>query len=359
MTDKQCLPRILFFLLSLGISTMTNATSLVSERALTQEKVAAIDAFWQSVEQAAFKTKDNINIAYATNFKRPDTPYIVIVPGRSESYVKYQELVFDLDKQGFDSVVIDHRGQGLSTRLTKNRLQGYVEKFDDYAHDLQQLLEQVLPQKYPQHQQSAFMLAHSMGGAIALRYLQLYPHQIKALSLSSPMIAIASNGIPTWLAKFLVKTGRAINQCLSATPWYFLGQSDINQSTFEENRLMHSKLRFQRFRELYHQRPELKLGGVTFHWLQQALDNSDKLFIDLKKLSLPIQLMQAEEEYIVDNNAQNSFCRQLSTLKPDHYPENKPIIVAGAYHELFFELDQYRDIAINNAIAWFVQHHND
>lgn len=338
---------------------MTSTECLVSKRALTTEKVIAIEKYWQSVHQASFTTVDQVNIAYATHFKRPDQPYIVIVPGRSESYLKYQELAFDLDALGYDWVIIDHRGQGLSMRLTANPLQGYVEDFDDYARDLHQLLEQVLPQKYPQHQQSAFMLAHSMGGAIALRYLQLYPHQIKALSLSSPMIAIASNGVPTWLAKFLVKTGRAINQCLSATPWYFLGQSDINQSTFEENRLMHSKLRFQRFRELYHQRPELKLGGVTFHWLQQALDNSDKLFIDLKKLSLPIQLMQAEEEYIVDNNAQNSFCRQLSTLKPDHYPENKPIIVAGAYHELFFELDQYRDIAINNAIAWFVQHHND
>tara|TARA_R110001583_G_scaffold52120_9_gene162120 strand:+ start:968 stop:1978 length:1011 start_codon:yes stop_codon:yes gene_type:complete len=335
---------------------LTSAANLVSKRALTAEKIAAIKKFWQSIHQASFTTVDQVDIAYVTNFTRPDKPYLAIVPGRSESYLKYQELAFDLDALGYDCVIIDHRGQGLSMRLTANRLQGYVECFDHYARDLHQLLSQVLPVTYPQHQQNSFMLAHSMGGAIALRYLQIYPNNIKALSLSSPMIAIASNGLPTWLAKFLVTTGTIINNCLSNTPWYFLGQSDSNLSSFDENRLMHSQPRFQRFRDLYHQRPELKLGGVTFHWLQQAMKNTDKLFIDLKKLSLPIQLMQAEKECIIANNAQNNFCLQLNKLKPSYYPEVKPIVVSGAYHELFFEIDQYRDIAINNAIAWFAQH---
>ena len=356
MIAKQSTPLIILVLIFLGIFSMTNATAAESKRALTKNKVAAIEDFWQSVEQAAFKTKDNINIAYATSFKRPDTPYIVIVPGRSESYVKYQELVFDLDKQGFDSVVIDHRGQGLSTRLTKNRLQGYVEKFDDYAHDLQQLLKQVLPEKYPQHQQGSYMLAHSMGGSIALRYLQLYPHNIKALSLSAPMITIASGGVPHWLASALVKSGNTINRWLSDTPWYFFGQNDNNIRSFEENRLMHSKPRFQRFRSLYQQQAELKLGGVTFHWLAQAINNSQQLFADIDKLSLPIQILQAGEEKIVDNDAQDRFCQQLNSVNNNACPSGKPIQIAGAYHELLFEIDEYRDVALEHTLTWFAQH---
>ena len=91
---------------------------------LTPEKEIAIADFWKSVQHASFQTSNNISIAYATNFKRPEKPFIVIVPGRSESYLKYQELAFDLDIQGYDSVIIDHRGQGLSARLTPNRFQG-------------------------------------------------------------------------------------------------------------------------------------------------------------------------------------------------------------------------------------------
>lgn len=339
-----------------GIASLTSSESLVSKRALTTKKITAIEKFWLSTHQATFTATGNINIAYATNFKRPNTSYIVIVPGRSESYLKYQELAYDLDALGYDCVIIDHRGQGLSSRLTSNRLKGYVNHFDDYAADLQQLLNHVLPERYPHHQHQPFMLAHSMGGAIALRYLQLYPNNIKALSLSSPMIAIASKGVPNWLAKLIIKTGKAINNCLTSTPWYFLGQSDNNQTSFDDNRLMHSQPRFQRFRDLYQQHAVLKLGGVTFHWLVQAIQNSEQLFVDLKKLSVPIQLMQAEEEYIVDNEAQNKLVSQLHNLKPSCYPDEKPIVISGAYHELFFELDQYRDIAINNADSWFSRH---
>ena len=73
---------------------MANAKSLASKRALTLEKIEAIEIFWQSVHQASFKADDNINIAYAANFKRPKQAYIIIVPGRSESYLKYQELAY-------------------------------------------------------------------------------------------------------------------------------------------------------------------------------------------------------------------------------------------------------------------------
>ena len=357
MKNEKGQPLVFFFLILLGMSSMTNAKNFVSKRALTSEKSTAIAVFWQSVQSATFKSVDNINIAYATNFKRPEKPYIIIVPGRTESYLKYQELMFDLDIQGYDSVIIDHRGQGLSMRFTINQLQGHIVEFDHYAQDLQQLLSQVLPEKHPLHQRYSFMLAHSMGGAIALRYLQLYPNNVKALSLSSPMIAITTGGTPKWLAKSLINTGKIINNWLSAdAPWYFFGQSDINKSTFADNRLMHSELRFQRFQALYQERPELALGGVTFNWLAQAISTSDKLFIDIKKLSLPILLLQAGEEHIIDNEAQNNFCQQLNTLTPSSCPDGKPVIITGAYHELLFELDQYRDIAIDKSLSWFSQH---
>lgn len=347
---------IVLFGLLLGTPLMANEYNVESKRALTAKKELAIADFWKSVQHASFKTDGKISIAYVTNFKRPEKPFIVIVPGRSESYLKYQELAFDLDNQGYDSVIIDHRGQGLSARLTPNRLQGYIEKFDHYAQDLNQLLNSVLPEQYPQHNKQAYMLAHSMGGAIALRYLQLYPNKIKALTLSSPMIAISRGGTPNWLAKSLIKTGSALNRLLSNSPWYFFGQNDINKSAFEENYLMHSAARFERFQALYKAQPELKLGGVTFNWLEQAIINTDNLFIDIDKLPLPIQMLQAGSEHIVDNDAQLSFCQQLYKANKKACPEGKPVVIDGAYHELYFELDQYRDTAIDKTIAWFELH---
>ena len=335
---------------------MADSATVTESRALTPEKVTAINMFWQNVNEKSFTSDDNITLAYVTNFKRENKPYVVIVSGRSEGYLKYQELAYDLDVAGYDSVIIDHRGQGLSQRLTKNRLKGYVKSFDDYAQDLAQLLNRELPRLYPEKQHKQFLLAHSMGGAIALRYLQRYQNNVQAVVLSSPMIAISSGGIPNWLAESIVLSGSKLNSWLSNSPWYFLGQTDDNSSTFADNKLMHSKERYQRFQALYQQHSELKLGGVTFNWLAQALKANQDIFQQIEKISPPILMLQASEEDIVDNAAQNSFCQQLNIVKQDSCIDGKPQVIHGAYHELFFELDEYRNIALESTLNWFEKH---
>ena len=334
-----------------AINSVKNMTT--KNRALTPEKVTAIEVFWRSVSEDSFVTADDINIAYAVNFKDPERPYIIIIPGRSEAYLKYQELAYDFDQLGYDCIIIDHRGQGLSQRLLKNRLKGYVEKFDDYAQDLHQLLSQVLPEKYPKQCYSSFMLAHSMGGPIALRYLQKYQHNVQALVLSSPMIAISSGKSPQWLANALVNIGVKINTWLTNEPWYFFGQSDNAKMSFTHNILMHSPERFASFQALYQDRPELKLGGVTFHWLKQSLIVNEAIFHDIEKITLPVLTIQAGKERLVDNQAQNNFCQQLQQINYDACVDGKPLIIEGAYHELFFEIDQYRNTAIEATLAWF------
>lgn len=359
MMNKKHIRKVVFFLFAIiGMSSMASTlASSTSDRALTPEKIIAIESFWQLVTQDKFVTTDNITISYAVNLKSDNRPYIVIVPGRSESYVKYKELAYDFDKQGYGSVIIDHRGQGLSQRLLANRFKGYVASFDDYAQDLNQLLQQVLPNLYPNQQHTPYMLAHSMGGAIALRYLQNHKNNIQALALSSPMIAISSGNIPHWLAKSMVKFGTKLNHWLSNNPWYFLGQDDAIATSFADNQLMHSKARFQRFIALYQEYPEIKLGGVTFNWLDQALKANENIFSDIAKINLPILMMQASKELIVDNMAQTEFCKQLQLANKQTCVSGKPKVIDGAYHELFFEIDEYRDLALNSTLDWFEKQH--
>ena len=58
--------------------------------------IIAIDAFWQNVNQTTFISTDKIKIAYVTNFKRAKKSYVVVIAGRSESYLKYQELANEM-----------------------------------------------------------------------------------------------------------------------------------------------------------------------------------------------------------------------------------------------------------------------
>ena len=143
---------------------------------------------------------------------------------------------------------------------------------------------------------------------------------------------------------------------VSDEPWYVIGQQDYKNTAFKDNVLTHSQARYQIFNQLYQTNKEIQLGGVTTHWLNSALLAKEQIFSQLTKLKTPILVLQAGEDTVVDNLAQNEFCQQLHQLNSDAYPKGKPVIISGAYHELFFEIDEYREQALKHILQWFEDH---
>jgi len=317
-----------------------------------------IETFWQTGEFSFFHGIDGIRVNYAAFLRSQSSQSsqsIVISPGRCEGYLKYKELAYDLSQQGYQVFIIDHRGQGLSERMTINHHKGYVEHFDDYVDDIYHFVSQIVA---PQcNNQKPFLLAHSRGGAIAARLIQKYPNCILATVLSSPMIAINSGMLPIWVAKSLIKASCYLNRFFSSTPWYFIGQSNYKISSFAKNNLSHSKHRYQNFIDLYQECPEIQLGGVTCYWLQQAIKVQQDLFTEIGKITSPVFIMQAGDDTIVDNEIQTNFCEHLNLSDPQSCKESKPLTIKGARHELFFEQDKYRIPALTAALNWFKQYH--
>ncbi len=66
---------------------------------------------------------------------------VCIFPGRAEFIEKYFEVVGELRRRGFAVAVLDWRGQGGSSRLTRNPLKGHVNDFAEYEEDLVALHE--------------------------------------------------------------------------------------------------------------------------------------------------------------------------------------------------------------------------
>src|SRR3990172_8408879 len=61
---------------------------------------------------------------------------VCIFPGRAEFIEKYFEVVGELRRRGFAVAVLDWRGQGGSSRLTRNPLKGHINDFAEYEEDL-------------------------------------------------------------------------------------------------------------------------------------------------------------------------------------------------------------------------------
>ena len=338
--------------------TQMNFDEYSNETGLTLRLSTDIEAFWQKGVFSSFSGIDQIRINYALFMHHQIQESIVLVTGRTESYLKYQELAFDLYQQGFNVFIIDHRGQGLSQRLLKDNQKGYVKNFDDYAHDLKHFIDEVVAKTTLKNSTDDILtkphlLAHSMGGAVAVRLMQLYPALVKSAVLTSPMIAVNNGNIPNWLGKAIIYLGDKLNAWFSEEANYFMGQTGYNNPPFAENELCQSEVRYQSFVDIYNKNSEIQLGGVTTHWLKEAIIADKNIFANLHKLTVPILVMQSGSDTIVSNEAQNIFCQQLHQHNPACCPQDKPFTINDAFHELMFEKDQYRSPALKKALGWF------
>lgn len=334
-------------LFSAGALAVNNPYQLTPEADVATLHQQTLPDFWrQHAVESAFKGKDGVTIRYAALRQAKVDRAILIVNGRVESYLKYQELVWDLWRQGYSLYLIDHRGQGLSDRLLADPEKGYVDQFDDYVLDLKQFHDEVIAQDQPA---KLFLLAHSMGGAISARYLERWPGDIEAAVLSSPMMGINLGGLPKWLAKGLAATIGTVGGWLGEPP-YGPGQGPYESHGFADNGLSHSAARYQAFRELYEQRPQIKLGGATAHWIYQGLTGADAAVAEAGAIKTPLLLLQAGDDGVVDNAAQDAFCA-LARCEG-----GKPLRIEGAWHELFMEADPQRQAALNATLAFFARY---
>ena len=328
---------------------MKSSMNVTQENNISKSNIHNIECFWENGIFSSFKGAKNITLEYAYFFKNNNLPTIVISSGRSESYLKYKEVIYDLNKKNFNVFIIDHRGQGLSERTLSNPNKGYVEYFDLYANDLYQFITSIVNQHTSEQ---PYLLAHSMGCAISLRMFQLFPKVVKKSILLSPMIAINSGPIPYSLATSVIKLGQAINSSLTEEPWYFIAQSNYKPTPFHKNVLTHSVNRYERTLNIYDTKKDIQLGGVTFQWLYEAIKNEKTLFENINKINTPLLILQAEEDCVVSNKIQNTFCQKLHAHDVN-LCACEPIEIKGSYHELLFETDNIRNQTFNHIFKYF------
>ncbi|WP_070962914.1 alpha/beta fold hydrolase [Vibrio sonorensis] len=330
----------------MNASSDTVAPSYTQEADFEQVINTKISLFWQEREQGYIKSKDKKQLFWVKMTAKHHTRAIFVVNGRIESCWKYQELFYDLFQQGYDIYSFDHRGQGLSERLIEDKEMGYVDEFDDYVNDMAQMVEHFQLERY----QDSYLLAHSMGGTIATRYLQTRSSTpFSAISLSAPMFGVSM----PWYFRPVALPLSQIMSALYSQPTYAPGYQAYYPKPFEINPLSQSKARYSWFRDLYEQMPELKIGGPSTHWVWQGLMAAKQCIQLSRQIKIPLLLLQASNEAIVSNEAQSRFIKKLAKTNPNCAMK----VISGSKHEVLFEKDVYRNSAIQSTLDFFCQHH--
>jgi lysophospholipase len=334
---------------SAALAEPENPFGLVREAEFEQRLKEDIEPYWeQHGEKGTFTGVDGIQISYMTFVQEHEAGAIVISSGRTESYVKYKELIFDLGRQGYSVYIHDHRGQGYSGRmLPDQRQKGHVDRFDDYVSDLDTFVRTVVLSK---PHQKLFLLGHSMGGGIATLYIERHPDVFHAAALSSPMHApdvriLESPEGGCWWFRLM--------DWLCYNCWAGFVPKPYEPKTFADNEYTHSEVRYQHLLNTYQEHNTVQLGGPTRGWCGQACAASPKMLDNTKNITIPALVLQAGTDTAVTPEGQNTFCQNLKEETGNPCYGGAPQMFDGAKHELFIESDEYRIPAISTILDFF------
>lgn len=259
---------------------------------------------------------------------------VILLNGRKEFMEKHAETIGELNQRGFDVYSLDWRGQGLSSRMLANRHKGFIKNYDSYINDLNLFVRKIVQ---PKAAIPLVILAHSMGGHIALRFIHEYPEIADKVILVSPMIDILTSPLPGWLVRLMARV--AIKAGLNHA--YIIGSGDYTVEKFKGNRLTSDPERFRDEHKAILENPDLALGGVTYGWLSATFESIDILTKPgfAKKTTTPILIVSAGCDRVVSVNAQKTICSLL--------PNCTFTEITGARHEILKETDAVRSIFWN------------
>ncbi|WP_141731742.1 alpha/beta hydrolase [Oligoflexus tunisiensis] len=300
--------------------------------------------FWKGGISGFIKADDGLRLHIWYRLHPEARAQIFISHGYAESTLKYRELAYDFYQQGYSVFMWDHRGHGWSDRVGPQKHNVDVIRFTDYSDDLRKLVE-TLPRNPAL---PTFIFGHSMGGAIAIDFMQKHPSQIQAAVLSSPMLAPRLQGMPvplvTWLAKSLARL-HAPDKCSV--------RSEGTADHFWTFRLAgtRSRARFDLFKKDTLE-ADLRLAGPTNRWVITAFETAAGLLAPerMARLHMPLFVASAGYDRLVRAKAIRQFCARAPNCEEHVYPDS--------FHEIWNERDPIRDPYLDDVLAFFQRMEN-
>ena len=236
----------------------------------------------------------------------------------SGRYVHFAEYFL---KHGYSVYVPNHRGHGKSEGE-----RAFVNKFDDFVLDLKKFIEQV---KRWENVDKIFLVGHSMGGAIALRYALKYPDDLKTVIASGAGLILTAN-----VSSFLRMMAKVLSKIVPKMKI---------ESKIDPNILTHDKEIAQKYANdpLVFKFTTARLGAEMF----SAGDDTLK---QAHKLKVPILILHGGEDMLVSPRGSQIFFENIPI------EDKKLIIYPGLYHEIFNETE--REKVLKDVLDWVEKH---
>ena len=255
------------------------------------------------VERLACPDGVSLLVRYYQRASGPESRTLLVVHGLSEHGDRYDHVARYFVRRGWNVIVPDARGHGQSGGTAT-----HIRRFQWYCEDLNTVLEAAAADAG-----RTAVIAHSMGGLIAVRHAQRFPGRAAALVLMSPLLRVSVR-VPAGL--FVL--GRVLSFVAPRTRF----RSRIDPSLTTRNA---EALARRMTDPLIHR-------SVTAGWffaMRRALRHAWR---EAPAMRVPLLLVQAGRDRIVDPDASREWIEFAGSpdktfqCLPEHYHEllNEP-----------------------------------
>jgi len=286
---------------------------------------------------------------------------VVHFNGRTEFIEKNVYTYKDLLDRGFEVWALDWRGQGFSKRQINDKQKHDIDSFDTYVKDAAYFIDKVTNTRTSTGKK--VLLAHSMGGQIALRYLLENPKTFDYAVLSSPLVGLPGD---TWYIRagnWLKKNTFFASSCvISKSPTWtdnfegdnacsYVNSGPNNDDDLDEDQKTKNYSNdLQKVAEIDcliessidangPENLDLRVACPTTRWLYEAFESTEKVMKDAKKLTTPVLIVRTLPDTAVDNEAQKKFCGLTDKCE---LVDVTKIGGVQAGHELLIEIEDIR-----------------
>lgn len=257
---------------------------------------------------------------------------VVLTTGYADFTETYFETIQDFLDRGFTVHMMDWQGQGGSERYYDNPRIPSPEGPRNNIRDLHQFLHEVVK---PDKDKPIFLTSHSMGGQMALHYLNEHPGDFDGAMLATPFVDIQKlPPVKGFLSRVFMEAA-----CKLGMGHKRMSRKNIVRRIKKEREVLKTdepvRMRLhQYFADL---NPQLKLGDPSFLWIRNMTRRADALRDEkvLKAIDTPVLMAICEKDRLVNNDA----IRRAAGL----LPKGALIEIKDGYHGLWTERQKIRD----------------
>lgn len=218
---------------------------------------------------------------------------VVLVHGTGEHHGRYAHVARYLNECGWDVYTGDLPGYGQSPGK-----RGHIASFSQYIETVHQWTKEALEQA---DDRPVFLMGHSLGGLIVTRYAQTQAtaKKLSGIILTSPCLELKLK-VPEWkksLAKVLDRIWPSLTLPNGISP-------DMVSRDVE-------------VQDLYKRDP-LNFHKVSVRWFEELHRAMKQAREEAAKLDLPILILQAGDDLLVDAQVVERFADRIQAEKKFH-----------------------------------------